>query len=159
MKSQRGFALTGYLALAGAVVFLLMFAAIKVQSSRLAVCKADHKTFVAQTKAAGDAQEARTKAEIGRQASLLKQSEVQNAKLSAGLATANQRLRDERASRRLVPAAPEGSKRPDLACFDRAELDATLRRFAESVAGLTEQGDQNTLRLKLSRDWAADALK
>jgi len=41
---EQGFALTGYLAIAGVVVFLLMAAAIKIQSSRLASEQQAHAT-------------------------------------------------------------------------------------------------------------------
>lgn len=56
------------------------------------------------------------------------------ARLSADL----KRLRSDRAS--LVPAAPASTARPDLACFDRAELDAALRSYREGVIGLVGEG-------------------
>jgi hypothetical protein len=54
-----------------------------------------------------------------------------------------------------VPAAPAGSRSPDLACFDRAELEQALQRFDAGVTGLFDEGDTNAVGLNVARSWAA----
>ena len=155
---QRGQLLI-YSWLAAAAVMLVMGIAIKVESSRLESCKTEHAAFQASVKAQGEVAIAKTKAEIERQAKLLKESEVNSAKAKSDLSVANKRLRDERARSSRVPAAPAGSAKPDLACFGRADLERALQQLDEGVSGLADEGDQNTLRLKMSREWASVALK
>jgi len=127
---------------------------VGIQTKRVESCKAEYASFVANVKTAGEAAEARTKAEIARQAKLLKETEATSAKAKSDLSIANQRLRDERARSGSVPPAPAGSKRPDLACFDRTLLVEATGRLDAGLSALADRGDQNTLRLKLSRDWA-----
>ena len=158
MKRERG-QITMYAALALGVLFLGLSIALKVQSSRLESCKTEAAAFQASVKAQGDAAALAAKAEIERQDRLLKQAEAKGEKAKSDLAVANKRLRDERAGRGAVPAAPDGSKRPDLACFDRPLLESALRRLDAGVSGIVDAGDESTLRLKLSRDWALDALR
>lgn len=162
--NQRGFVLpalgiTAYAAIAASVVIFGMGVALKVESSRLASCKQEFEGFKAQVKALGDVAAAKSKAETDRQAKLLKDTEATSAKLKSDLSIANKRLRNERASRSRVPAAPPTSSRPDLACFDRSLLADALRQLDEGVSGLVDEGSENTLRLKMSVDWAASALK
>lgn len=66
-----------------------------------------------------------------------------------------ERLRNARASRRTVPAAPAGSVRPDLACFDRAELERALKRLDAGLSGLVAEGDEGAVSLNVARRWAA----
>ena len=68
------------------------------------------------------------------------------------------RLRNSRARTVYVPAAPDASRRPDLACFDRAELESALRRFDDGVSGLTQEGDENAVRLNAARAWSLHTL-
>jgi hypothetical protein len=70
-------------------------------------------------------------------------------RLSADL----KRLRDSRPS--IVPAAPAGAPRPELACFDRAELVTALRTYREGVIGLLGEGAAAVEGLDEARVWAA----
>ena len=74
--------------------------------------------------------------------------------LSALLAD-NKRLRNARSSSHIVPSAPSGSRSPNLACFDRAELEQALQRFDAGTSGLVDEGDKNTLALSVAKDWIA----
>ena len=65
------------------------------------------------------------------------------------------RMRDARAGSRFVPAAPAGSRRVDLACFDRAELERTIRDFDTAIQGLVDQGSADAVGLNVARSWAA----
>lgn len=160
--NQRGFTqlpIAAWGAIGAAAVILGLGAYGWVQTARLDACNAKFSAFQAQVKALGDVAAAKAKAENDRQAKLLKESEAQSAKLKSDLSIANKRLRDERASSSRVPEAPAGSPKPHLACFDRSELESALQRLDEGVSGFLDEGDQNTLRLKLSRDWAMEALR
>ena len=64
-------------------------------------------------------------------------------------------MRDDRARGRFVPAAPAGSRNPEIACFDRAELERTIRDFDTAIQGLIEQGDADAVGLNVARSWAS----
>ena len=162
MNNQRGqftLPLLGWAAVAAGVAFVGMGIALKITRSELATCKAEYQSFKATTESIALAAIARLKAEAVRQAGLRKESDDKYAKEHAALSAANKRLLDDRSRGDRVPAAPAGSKRPDLACFGRADLESALRRLDEGISGLVDEGDQNTLRLKMSREWASQALK
>lgn len=57
------------------------------------------------------------------------------------------------ASRSAVPAAPEGTKRPDLACFDRAQLDAALGEYRREVTELVGEGSACAVDLNAAKAW------
>ena len=73
----------------------------------------------------------------------------------AGLNADIKRMRDDRARSRFVPAAPAGSRRVDLACFDRAELERTIRDFDTAIQGLVDQGSADAVGLNVAKSWAA----
>lgn len=80
------------------------------------------------------------------------------------VATLNARvsqLRRERDAARssIVPPSPSGSKCPEgQACFDRAELERTLREHRQAVRGLVDEGSQVEIDLGTARKWAADTM-
>lgn len=60
----------------------------------------------------------------------------------------------------LPPAEPADSVAgATLACFDRNQLDATLARFIERVAGIAIEGDQAAIGLDLARGWVGELLR
>lgn len=65
-----------------------------------------------------------------------------------------ERLRVARARRDYVPAAPSGSRSPELACFGRPELERTLRQFDAGLSSLVAEGDTAAVGLNIARDWA-----
>lgn len=57
------------------------------------------------------------------------------------------------ARRSAVPPAPEGTRRPDLACFDRAELDRAIGEFRSEVAELVGEGSACAVDLNAAKAW------
>ena len=126
-----------------------------LQGLRLDAVQAEYDGFVATTKAQGEAakKEAEAKAKADRQVKESSDREYQTN--IASLRADVKRMRDARAGSRFVPAAPAGSRRVDLACFDRAELERTIRDFDTAVQGLVDQGSTDAVGLNVARGWAA----
>jgi hypothetical protein len=53
-----------------------------------------------------------------------------------------------------VPAAPTGASRPDLACFDRTQLESTIRNLDAGIQGLIDKGDEAVVNLNTGKRWA-----
>lgn len=66
-----------------------------------------------------------------------------------------QRLRDTRPS--LLPAPAPGTESPDRISFDRAELDAALRRYRVGVLEVVGEGAAAVEGLDESKAWARGA--
>lgn len=126
-----------------------------VQGWRLDAVQAKFDGFVTITKAQGEAAEKLAKAKADEDKRNKERVDREYQTTIAGLAADVKRLRDDRARSGYVPAAPAGSRSPDLACFDRAELEQALRRFDEEVTGLFAEGDADAVGLNVARSWAA----
>jgi len=159
MRSRGFIALPiwGYAAIGAALVIAGLGVALKVQTSRLDAVKAEYATFVAQTKAIGEAAEkaAKAKEEADR-----KRKEDADAQLTrsrrdlAALGDAYRSLREQRArSGFLSPPAP-GAADPGRACLERAELERTLERIDAVGAGIAQEGDQARIGLDSAKRWA-----
>lgn len=134
-------------------------AAWYVQGLRLDAVKAEYAAFVSTTKAAGVAA---TKAAVQAAAADKLNKEKTDNELKTTivrLAADNDRLRNSRAGRGYVPAAPAGSSRTDLACFDRTELESALRQLDEDLSKLFNEGDTDAVSLNAARNWAAGLRK
>ena len=146
-----------WLALAAFAVGLVSGAgpAWYVQGLRVTAAKSEFAAFVSITKAQGEAaqREADAKAKADRQ--LKESSDHEYETRIASLTADVKRMRDDRARSRFVPAAPAGSRSVDLACFDRAELERTLRDFDTAIQGLVDQGSADAVGLNVARRWAA----
>lgn len=81
---------------------------------------------------------------------------AENLKLRADLTLTTDRLRVARAGSRYVPPAAPGAKRPDIAPFDRAELERAIRVFADEAAGIVEEGDKARIDLDTAKRWAQE---
>ena len=64
------------------------------------------------------------------------------------------RLRNERARASSVPAAPASASRPELACFDRAELAGAVGNLEAGVEGLVAEGAEAAVGLDSAKEWA-----
>lgn len=64
------------------------------------------------------------------------------------------RLRNERNRAPSVPAAPANASRPELACFDRAELNRTVGNFEAGVEGLIGEGAASAIEMEAVKAWA-----
>ena len=126
-----------------------------VQGLRLDVVQAEYDGFVATTKAQGEAAKKLADAKAAEDKRKKESSDHDYQTTIAGLNADIKRMRDDRARSRFVPAAPAGSRRVDLACFDRAELERTLQQFDEAVTGLIAEGDADAVGLNVGRSWAA----
>ena len=158
MNRQKG-QITLYAALAVGVLVVGLTIAVKVQSSRLATCRAEFALFEAQVKANGEAAErAKVAKEAADKAEKVKNDQTYS-KLSASNAALARQLRDNRAAGGILPRATATTDSPSGLCFDRPLLESALQRLDDGVSRLVGEGDQATLRLKLSHDWALQTLK
>jgi hypothetical protein len=115
-----------------------------------------HNLFVTQTKVVGE--QAALKADAQRKQDKLdkEKADVENAKSVADLNARVVQLRRERDSARssIVPPAPPGSSRPELACFDRAELERANGELLAAIRGGADKGSKDTVDLNTAKRWA-----
>ena len=126
-----------------------------VQGLRLDAVQAKYDGFVATTKAQGEAAKKLADATAAEDKRKKESSDHEYQTTIASLRADVKRMRDARAGSRFVPAAPAGSRRVDLACFDRAELERTIRDFDSAIQGLVDQGSADAVGLNVARRWAA----
>ena len=156
---QRGFALMGYVYAAVGVAVLALSGALWWQTERLAACRDEFSQFKGGVAALGMAA-AKDAAEKDMWNKLTKdKADAENAKTHATDRDTIKRLRDANdAGRSAVPAAPAGSSRPDLACFDRAEYQradgVATQRLLEGARGLADEGTASTVDLNTAKGWA-----
>lgn len=126
-----------------------------VQGWRLDAVQAEFDGFTATVKAQGEAAEKLAKAAADEDKRNKERVDREYQTTIAGLTADVKRLRDDRARAGYVPAAPAGSRSPELACFDRSELEQALRRFDEGITGIIGEGDAQAVGLNVARSWAA----
>ena len=126
-----------------------------VQGQRLAATQARFDGFVGTVKAQGEATKKLADATAAEDKRKKESSDHEYQTTIASLRADVKRMRDARAGSRFVPAAPAGSRRVDLACFDRAELERTIRDFDTAIQGLVDQGSADAVGLNVARRWAA----
>lgn len=126
-----------------------------VQGLRLDAVQAEYDGFVATAKAQGEAAKKLADATAAEDKRKKESSDHEYQTTIASLRADVKRMRDARAGSRFVPAAPAGSRRVDLACFDRAELERTIRDFDTAIQGLVDQGSADAIGLNVARRWAA----
>lgn len=157
---SRGFIalpLGAYAAIGAAVAIGVLVVALKVQTSRLDACKADHAAFVAMVRMEGERAEKLAKE---REAQDKKKKETADADLKkarsdlAGVVDAYRSLREQRASRGFLPAPAPGSASASRACLDRAELERTLGEIDAVGSGIAAEGDQARIGLDAAKRWA-----
>lgn len=129
-------------------------AAWTVQGWRLDAVKAEYKGFVDTTRTMGEA--AKEKAEATKAADKKRkdQADAENKRTLDRLRADNQRLRNARAGSNFVPTAAAGASRPDLAAFDRAELERSIQRLDAGIQGLIDEGDEAAVNLNTAKTWA-----
>ena len=125
-----------------------------VQGWRLDAAKAKHATFGAQVKAAGEAAAQAAKIQESNDKQRKEQSDAENKRTLDSLHADIKRLRDARAGSGFVPAVPAGAGRSDLACFDRAELERTVRTLDTRLQRIVDQGSAATVNLDSAKFWA-----
>lgn len=166
MNKQKGFILPTGITLYGAIgavlVILGLSATVWVQTSRLETRTIELKAktkqyddFVLAVKVIGEDQEKKTKETEAKHKQLVKEKNDENSLAHAKLANTAKRLRDKRsAGSGLVPTAPSGTSRPELACYSRAELDTALRTFTGDTGELVIEGESNSIDLNTAKSWS-----
>ena len=161
--SQRGFLL--YVGIAAAIAIGGLTLALYVQSSRLegeqeahGRTKASYAAFVSDTKRMGLEAQKRADDQKAKDKLAKEKADAENAKTIAALTADIGRMRRERANSRGdgVPPAPPGSKRADLACFDRAEYRRAYGELVTEIRGGADEGTASTVNLNTARKWAQE---
>lgn len=127
-----------------------------VQGQRLAATQARFDGFVGTVKAEGDAAKKLAEAKAAEDKRKKESSDHEYQTTITGLRADVKRMRDARSGSRFVPDAPAGSRSPNLACFDRPELERTIRDFDTAIQGLVDQGSADAVGLNVARAWAAN---
>lgn len=161
MNRQRGVIAILYLWIAGVIAATIigLSIAVKVQTARLEAVKAEYSAFKAQVAALGEAA-AKEAARVN--LANQKAKEVADAKTKALLvanADLGKRLRDARSNSGFLPKPPADSRSPQLACFQRTELESALQRLDAGVSELIGEGATFQLRLATAAEWAKSLAK
>ena len=144
--------LIAYAAVAALVVGLGV--AVKVQTSRLEAVKTEYTKFKVEVEVLGEAAQKAADAQKASDKLRKEKADAYNKKVVADLNITVKRLRDERAGSSLLPPAPAGSRSPEIAAFNRAELDGALSSFVERTANLIAEGNKATVELDTAKAWA-----
>lgn len=158
MGKQQGFValpITSWIMLGMGAIILILGIAVKFQTVRLESCRAESIAFRESVRVQGEAAEKKAK-EQEKADKLKKEKADENLrKLRATNADLNRRLRDN-ASRSFVSPSSADTGKPQVACFNQPAIDAAIKRFAERVAGLAEQGQNAIDDLNNAKQWASD---
>lgn len=111
-------------------------------------------TFKGETQRLGAQAKAEAEAKAAADKRNKDQTDAENKRVTDALLADIKRLRNARAGGSFVPAAPASASRPDLACFDRAELERSIRAFDTGLQGLVDEGSKATVDLNSAKVWA-----
>lgn len=137
-----------------AVIVGALVAGWAVRGYEVEAVQAKFDSFVATTKAEGEAAKKLADAKAESDKKLKENIDASYQTALAALAADNRRMRDARSGISFVPAAAPGSLRPELACFDRAELERSIRDFDRGVSRLIDEGGAKAIGLDSAREWA-----
>ena len=143
-----------WLAVGAAVLIAGLGIAVKVQTSRLDAVKTEYATFKAEVKATGEAAQKVADAQKAADKAKKENTDAKHKKTVADLADTVKRLHDERANTDIVPPAAPGSRSPEVAAFDRTQLNGALSSFVEGAANLVTEGSQAVIDLNAAKEWA-----
>jgi hypothetical protein len=145
----------GYAALGAALAIGLLGLWGYVEKQRYDALRHEYDAFKGGVEALGLAAK-KAAAEKEAQDKLRKeQADAENKRSTDALLADISRLRAQRAGRSIVPPSPGASKCPDgQACFERAELERSLRDYRSSIRGLVDEGSAVTVDLDTVRRWA-----
>ena len=132
-------------------------AAWTVQGWRLDAAKAEFKGFVDTTRAQGEAAQKLADTTKAADKKRKEQADAENKRTLDGQRADVKRLRNTRAGSSFVPAAATGASRVDLACFDRAELERSIRGLDLGVQSLVDEGSEAAVNLNTAKSWAQSA--
>lgn len=157
MRWQRGFilptGLTLYAAIGAAAIIGLLSVALKVQSYRLEAVKVEYAAFASGVEQIGKLAVAANKLKETEDKLKKEKADHENAIAKSALASVTKRLSEYNSRKSFLPAASAGTSRPDLSCFDRAELDAALREFSRETSAIAIEGESATIDLDTGKSW------
>ena len=116
--------------------------------------KRNHATFVSELRKQAKEQEQHNKDTADKQKQAKEKADADTQRNLDNLHGTIKRLRDERARASSVPAAPAGSAKPDLACFDRGEFARAVDSFEARMESLASEGSEATIALDAAKGWA-----
>ena len=141
------------LAVAGDALLAKLYVGAKQDVARV---QQAYDSFKAQVKVEGE--EAQKKAAAQEMSDKLRKdtADAENKATVASLTADIAKLRHDRDSARgdFLPAAPAGSSRPDLSCYDRAALESALGGFIAEIRGYADEGAAATVDLDTAKKWA-----
>lgn len=110
--------------------------------------------FVAKTEALGAEAQRRADQQKADDKLAKEKADADNLKTVAALNGAIVGLRNARPAGNLVPAAPAGSRRPDLICFDRQAYQSAYGGLVKELRGIADEGTAATVNLDTAKLWA-----
>ena len=142
------------LILAGLAALLLALAGWWLYSKGADSVQVKFDAYVLEARVQGEVAEKEAKVkEASDKAKQLKANHENNAALAA-LRADIKRMRDSRSTSSYLPSAPASASRPDLTCFDRTELESTIRAFDTGLQVLVDAGSEATVNLNTAKQWA-----
>lgn len=143
---------TAYIRIAGIVIVLLLFPLgyLKGCSDE----KEDFDAYKATVAAAGKAQEERTKVRIAEDKKAKEKADAEHDKVLAALNARIASLRARRTDSGFMPPATPGTASPDVATFNRSELERALRTLDSEVQGIADEGSKAVIDLDAAKAWA-----
>ena len=140
-------------------VFMGAAGAWYLQGLRIDKLKADHSLEIQKIKNMGEIVQSKSDTITVTQEKAKEVADVDYKETIKRLNADNKRLRNERSRTSYTPAATANSRSPDLACFDRTELEQAFRFLDAGISELAQEGDTNALRLSVGMKWASDLQK
>lgn len=150
-----------WIAIAAIIIACIAFGAIKMHQYDQRTynkLKLEYSAFKADIKAQGNAAAIKARAQEAADKQRKEKVDADYEKTVTALNRTIASLRHVNPARSNLPAAPAGSRRPDLACFDRAEYqradgEAIAKLFA-GARSLADEGTAATLGLDAAKTWA-----
>ena len=152
---QKGFifpSLYIYLGLGAVILFLGL--ALKVQSSRLESCKAEHKAFVSEVERLGLEAKEKAKQQEAKDKLKKEKADAELSRLRADNAALADRLRDN-SGRSFLSSGEASTRIPESSCLNAGVVDSALRDFTGRVAELIVEGQDAVDSLNNAKRWAA----
>jgi len=113
-----------------------------------------YKAQLAEQKRIGDAAQQVANARILSEQQAKRKADDENKLTLTALRADNKRLRSDRARSNFVPPAGAEARRPNLACFDRAELESAIQLLDGRVSPIVDQGSEAVVNLNTAKTWA-----
>lgn len=124
------------------------------QASKVEAITIKYDSFVENTRLLGKAAAKETETTNSRNQANKTKADHENTLALTTLRADVKRLRDSRASGGYLPSPTGPTARPDLACFDRTELEQSIRVFDVGLQGIVDEGSETTVNLNAAKRWA-----